>query len=84
MFLVRDISEISKTYVPFQCNLEYDQMLMITKEKIEALIDPGSICFFIILAGDPAALKNLWTGDCGGSLSLIESPTFSFGSGSSS
>jgi len=39
---------------------------MITKEKIEALTDPGATCDLIILPGDPAALRNLCTGDCGG------------------
>jgi hypothetical protein len=38
---------------------------IITREKIEALIDPGETVFLIILPGDPAALRNFCIGDEG-------------------
>jgi hypothetical protein len=47
---------------------------IITKEKTEALIEPGSTCLLIKRAGDPAALRNFYIGDDGGSLPFISVP----------
>ena len=33
------------------------------KEKMDDLMPPGLICFFIYLAGDPARWRNYWPGD---------------------